>query len=179
MLIRRLNPADVVAYRQIRLCALRSCPQAFGSAYTAEKKRPLKAFEERLSPQRFTGTFGAFVEGKLVGVVSLVREARQKEQHKANICAMFVAVAHRRHGVGRALMECALDSARRIRGLRQIRIAVVSSNKPAARLYESLGFRVYGEEKDALRVGGKFYDELFLALRLLKRSRSKPVSKPL
>jgi RimJ/RimL family protein N-acetyltransferase len=166
MIIRRLNPADVMVYRQIRLNALRVCPQAFGSAYAAEKKRPLKAFEERLLPQRFTGIFGAFVEGRLVGVVGLVRETRQKERHKANIYGMFVAAAHRRRGIGRALMERALDSARHIRGLRQIRIGVVSTNKPAVRLYESLGFRVYGEEKDALRVGGKFYDELFLAVRL-------------
>ena len=33
-------------------------------------------------------------------------------------------------------------------------------------LYESCGFVVYGHQRDALRTGGRSYDELHLALRL-------------
>jgi len=45
-------------------------------------------------------------------------------------------------------------------------LAVVAGNEAAEQLYTNSGFIVYGREEDALLVCGKFYAELFLALRL-------------
>jgi ribosomal protein S18 acetylase RimI-like enzyme len=64
------------------------------------------------------------------------------------------------------LIHRILETARELKGLRQVRLAVVEVNKSALRLYESAGFEIYGREEAALRVGGKFYTELFLACRL-------------
>jgi len=166
MIIKRLSRMDVVAYRRLRLRGLRESPTAFGSSHSEEAKRPLEAFSARLEHSATKWVFGAFERGRLVGIVSLVRESKPKERHKASIYGMYVDRKARRNGIGRQLLNRVIETARGLKGLRQVRLAVVESNKPAFRLYESAGFEIYGREEAALCVSGKFYSELFLAYRL-------------
>jgi RimJ/RimL family protein N-acetyltransferase len=172
MIIRRLSPADAAAYRRLRLRGLRSNPEAFGSSYGEEAKRPVKAFARRLERTRATWTFGAFEGRRLVGVLSLIRAERRKERHKAEIVGMYVDPAVRRKGIGRALLRRAVETAHTLAGLRRVRIAVVEANRPALGLYESAGFRVYAREEDALLVRGRLYSMLFLVRTLPGRGRS-------
>jgi RimJ/RimL family protein N-acetyltransferase len=44
---------------------------------------------------------------------------------------------------------------------------VVSGNKPAQRLYDSLGFIEYGIEKNSLKQDGRYWDEVLMAKSLL------------
>jgi len=166
MIIRRLSPADVADYRRLRLQGLRECPTAFGSSYAEEAARPRRAFAGRLAQTPANWTFGAFEAGRLVGVLTLVRETKAKEKHKAAIYGMYVDPTARRRGVGRALVDRAWRTASRLRGVRQVRLAVVASNRPALRLYETAGFSVYGREEAALFVGRRYYAELFLVRKL-------------
>ena len=55
------------------------------------------------------------------------------------IGGMRVVPEARRRGLGRALMEAAIETARR-RGVRRLRLEVLEQNEPAVRLYEQLGF---------------------------------------
>jgi hypothetical protein len=48
-------------------------------------------------------------------------------------------------------------------GLRQIQLLVSSTNEPARHLYESLGFRCYGREIEALCIAGEFHDADLMA----------------
>jgi ribosomal protein S18 acetylase RimI-like enzyme len=162
MTLRRLSPLDATEYRRLRLRGLRESPTAFGSSYAEEVKRPLKAFVARLEQTPTKWTFGAFENERLVGVVTLIREEKRKEKHKASIFGMYVDRKERRKGVGRELLNFVLEAARRMRGLKQLRLAVVEGNRPARCLYEGAGFKTYGREEAALCVAGKFYSELFL-----------------
>ncbi len=166
MIIKRLSPSHAVAYRQLRLRGLRESPTAFGSSYAEEVKFPLEMFAGRLERLAGKWTFGAFDGERLVGVVTLIRDTKTKEKHKAWIFGMYVDRKVRGKGVGRQLLQRALEAARRLSGLRQVKLAVVETNRPAQRLYESAGFKVYGREEAALCVAGKFYAELFLVRRL-------------
>ena len=166
MVIERLSPLQVTAYRRLRLRGLRESPTAFGSSHAEEAKFPLKTFAARLEPSPAKWVFGAFEGKRLVGVVTLIREDKRKERHKASIYGMYVEPKLRRKGVGRQLIARALDTARRLRGLKQVRLCVVEANLPARRLYESVGFTVYGREEDALLVAGKFHAELLLVCRV-------------
>src|SRR5215207_2407480 len=60
------------------------------------------------------------------------------------IGGMGVVPEARRRGLGRALMEAAVEAARG-RGVRVLRLEVLEQNEPAARLYRQLGF---GHERD-------------------------------
>jgi len=89
---------------------------------------------------------------------------------------MYVHPNMRGKGIGRGLLSRAIDTAVQLRGLRQIKIAVAEGNRPAAALYESAGFRIYGREQDALFVGGRFYSELFLWRSLVRPNRLAPAN---
>lgn len=41
MNIRLLNDSDALVYREVRLCALKNDPDAFGSTYEQEETKPL------------------------------------------------------------------------------------------------------------------------------------------
>lgn len=161
--LRRLSPADASDYRRVRLQALRLEPAAFGSSHAEESGLTLAQFAARLelSPERWT--WGAFAGARLVGIATLARESRLKQRHKAAIYALYVERAWRGQGIGAALLALALQTSGQMRGVRQLRIAVMAANRQALRLYLKNGFTVYGREPEALHVGGRFHPELFLA----------------
>jgi RimJ/RimL family protein N-acetyltransferase len=153
-------------YRRLRLRGLRNSPAAFGSSYAEERRRPLKALTERLEETPANWTFGAFEDGRLVGVLSLIRETRKKKSHKASIFGMYVDEKMRRKGIGKQLVATAIETARCIRGVTQINLSAIDGNVPALRLYKSFGFKIHGTEDRSLFVAGRFHAEHFLALKL-------------
>lgn len=175
MTLRRLTPDDVASYRRLRLRGLQEAPSAFGSSYQEEVERPMDMFVRRLEPADDSRVFGVFDGERLVGTVTLLRDAQRKMRHKAAIYGLYVDRSARGMGWGRALMTEAIEAGRRMRGVRQIRLAVTATNRAALQLYRSLGFEVYGEERNALFVGGRFYSELLLVLPLRVGAR-KPVA---
>jgi GNAT superfamily N-acetyltransferase len=54
---------------------------------------------------------------------------------------MFVELAHRGRGIGKALMSHAVERAR-VMKVTQIRLDVARANAPARKLFESCGFRI-------------------------------------
>lgn len=161
--LRRLSPADAAIYRRVRLRALRLEPAAFCSAYQEEVQRPRDDFAARLAPSPDRWTWGAFIDDRLVGIITLFREPRRKERHKASIVALYVERPWRGRGIGAALLSLAEGTAARMHGVRQVRLAVTAANRRALDLYLKNGFAVYGREERALRVGARFYAELFLS----------------
>ena len=63
----------------------------------------------------------------------------------------MIAEQHQRRGIGRRAMQQVLEHWREI-GATTARTSVVPSNTAATRLYESLGFRLTGEEDHGERV---------------------------
>ncbi|WP_059170388.1 GNAT family N-acetyltransferase [Bacillus sp. FJAT-27445] len=45
-------------------------------------------------------------------------------------------------------------------------LAVTSSNSPAKKLYESLGFVTYGVDRNALLINGQYYSEDLMVLKV-------------
>jgi ribosomal protein S18 acetylase RimI-like enzyme len=166
--IRPLTEADAVAYREVRLRGLREDPDAFGSSYADEAARPLEVaiarFRARLSAPDsfFLGAFDA--RGTLLGVVGFTREAGEKERHKATITGMYVVPEARGRGVGRALLDETLTRSRRLPGLAQVQLSVVTRKVAARALYASFGFAPWGLERQALKLGEEFLDEEHLVL---------------
>ena len=80
---------------------------------------------------------------------------------------MYVAPRLRGQGAGDALLIEALRVARTCEGLRAILLSVSETQAAARRLYERLGFRAYGVEPGALRVGERYLDEEFMILQTI------------
>jgi ribosomal protein S18 acetylase RimI-like enzyme len=157
--IRRLAPADAAAYRALRLRGLDEHPDAFTSSVEAEAAKPLSVTEDRLAPTGSYVVYGAFVHGTLAGVVGFAREARAKNRHKAVVFGMYVAPDFSRRGVARALVRHLIATAKEEAGLEQLVLTVTHSNESARWLYESEGFRSFGIEPRAIRVGDRYYDK--------------------
>lgn len=165
--IRRLEPADAAAYRTLRLRGLREYPDAFTSSHDEERGKPLAATEARLAPDGADSVYGAFVNGALAGVAGLSREPRAKNRHKAVVFGMYVAPENAKLGIGAALLRYVIEQARRQSGLEQLALTVTETNVAARTLYEKAGFRSFGIEPRAIRVGDAYFDKnhmiLFLA----------------
>jgi len=161
--IRRLTAADAAMYRDIRLEALRANPEAFGSAFETESVWPVGWFAERLAGG--AAMLGAFRGSELVGTLGLLKADGPKRQHKGMLVGMYVRPAARRGGVGRRLLDAALDLA--AQSVELVQLSVVKGNEPAHRLYQSAGFVEYGLEQRALKVDGRYYDDLLMAKDLI------------
>ena len=166
MILRRLTPDDVVAYRSIRLQALAEYPAAFLSSAEEESAEQLEWHAKRLAETNETVMLGAFVDQALIGMVGYGRNARRKVRHTGFIRAMFVTSEWQGRGIGTALLKQALAELRQRDGLRQIYLEVVAGNVAAVELYKRLGFVPYGLQPDALCIDGVFQDDMLMHLSL-------------
>jgi RimJ/RimL family protein N-acetyltransferase len=168
LLVRQLDLADRNDYFQLRLRGLKAHPDSFGQSYEEALAKGPSQHDVLLQGTRAAeGDFllGAYASAgtQLVGIVGLLRNASDKQRHKAAVIGMYVAPEAAGRGVGRALLIELLARAARIDGLRQIQLLVGSRNEAARKLYESVGFRKYGCEVGALNVGGVFHDADLMA----------------
>lgn len=165
MAIRLLELRNADECLQLRFEALKTNPEAFGSSYEDEVQNPANKYVERLqSPNHFL--FGAYEDEKLVGMVELIKQDRLKYKHKALIVGMYVSPEYRGKGLGRALLEAAVNQAKTIDETEQVLLSVVTTNEKAKSLYESLGFESYGVEPRCLKLGDTYYDQHFMVLFL-------------
>ena len=139
-------------------------PDAFTSSHDEEAQKPLAESERRLAPDSRDVVYGAFVDGTLAGVVGCSREPRAKNRHKAAVFGMFVAPEHARRRIGAALLAHLVEDARREPGLLQLVLTVTDSNCAARALYERAGFRSFGVEPHAIRVGDAFFGKNHMIL---------------
>lgn len=157
--IRRLRSDDAASFKAIRLEALKANPELFGSTFELEHKLDVTWFAGRLEDAH---VMGAFRDGELVGTVGFSIQQGQKNAHKGRLWGMYVRSSSRNTGIGRLLVSAILEVARE--NVELIQLSVVRENRPARRLYESVGFVEFGIEPKALKHGDRYYDEAHMAL---------------
>jgi ribosomal protein S18 acetylase RimI-like enzyme len=165
--VRKLTEDDLDAFWTLRLRALQDNPEAFGSTYEETIDRGKEAMLQRIGVGQGDGIFsmGAF-DDALIGTVGFRRDEGLKERHKGFVFGMYVIPERRGQGAGKALMLELIARARRMEGLEQIHLAVVTTNQAAVRLYRSLGFDLLGTMPGALKSGDQYWDEHLMMLRL-------------
>ncbi|WP_010093931.1 GNAT family N-acetyltransferase [Ornithinibacillus scapharcae] len=166
-MIRLLEPGDAKQYYELRLEALKENPEAFAQSYEEiiQNKLVVEQYEEKFRLGA-SYNFGAFKDGKLVGMVTLSPESKTKLKHKANIFAMYVTPNERGKGIAEALLEKAIQQARNMGGIKKINLTVVSINLGAKALYKKYGFKTFGIEEKALLIKNVYYDEEYMSLFL-------------
>ena len=161
MIIRTLGAGDAEAYRALMLEAYGVYPQAFTSSVAERAAMPLSWWEKRLS-SLLDCLLGAFEGDELAGIVGLAFEPREKARHKVTLFGMYVTEAHQRKGLGRQLVEAALEEARQHPRLKLIQLTVTAGNDAAFALYQRCGFIQYGLEPLAVRVGVDYFDKIHM-----------------
>lgn len=134
---------NALAFKAARLRALQDSPTAFSSTYADESRESDEDWlqrADRWSGDRST-SFLALDIGMPCGIVGAFLE--REDPRRAHLVSMWVAPAHRRSGVGRALVQAVLDWAAS-KGARAVYVMVTFNNDIAVTFYRSLGFSFTG-----------------------------------
>ena len=126
----------------------------------ADERRYLKAIRRHPHAAVFVADNG----GKIVGRLSVARDPHPASNHVADL-GLMVAAAHRRQGIGLALLERAVEWAGAAR-VRKLELHVFPHNTPAIALYERFGFVREGYRRDHYRRGAGFVDAILMAYRV-------------
>jgi ribosomal protein S18 acetylase RimI-like enzyme len=99
---------------------------------------------EELLAARDTAVLAAVADEQVVGLVEVSlhdtpREPRLAERRRAHVVDLVVDEAHRRRGIGRALMDAAVSWARQ-HGATDVVLTVWAGNNEAEAFYRSLGY---------------------------------------
>ena len=168
MKIRMLDGADAVQFSRLRLEALQQEPEAFGASAEEHRSMTLDMIMRRLGSGSEGGNFvlGAMVDGQLVGMAGFYQQEGLKSRHKGHVWGVYVTKEWRRKGVARRILSELIDRVRGRSEVEHLLLAVAVGQKPAKRVYESLGFQVYGREPHAIKLGDKYVDEDLMVLHL-------------
>jgi ribosomal protein S18 acetylase RimI-like enzyme len=166
MEIRPLTDLDAQSYQQLRTEALELEPWAFTESTSEHLAIPLETIRRRLgSPASGNGfVMGAFNGGQLIAIAGFFRRKGEKIRHRGEIRGVYVKNEYRSKGIGKALLEELIRQLRSQPDLEQVALGVSVGNTSAKRLYESLGFEIYGRETNAVKIGGAYMDEELMVL---------------
>jgi RimJ/RimL family protein N-acetyltransferase len=164
LVVRHAEPRDASALAELAE-AVASEPEAWliaegGWRSAGEERRYLRAI--RRSPH--AAVFVAEDGDELVGRLSISRDPHPASRHVADL-GLLVAKAHRRRGIGRALLAAAEDWAAAA-GIVKLELHVFPHNEPAIALYRAVGYEREGLRRSHYRRGGELVDAILMATRL-------------
>jgi ribosomal protein S18 acetylase RimI-like enzyme len=168
VLVRRFAPDEWRMYRDLRLSALRDSPDAFGSTLAREAERSDDEWSSRLARGAASVHELPLVaerDGEPAGLAWMRIE--ELEPDVAHLYQMWVAPTHRRFGVGKMLIEAAIQWARAAHA-QQVALDVTCENASAVRLYSRAGFAPVGDPKP-LRAGSALRSQ---SMRLVLKTSS-------
>ena len=154
--IRKLSINDVNEYKAIRLELLMNEPASFGSSFEEEDDFDFSMWTNRLTKKNISA-FGALNNNELVGIVLGVINPRKKIKHIATLNSMYVKPEYRSQGIGEKLIEKTVTYLFE-QSIEIINLSVATNNKKAISLYEKLGFNIYGEQKNAIKLNDEYID---------------------
>ena len=166
--IRRLEPADLWAYKSLRDELLEGHPEAFTSDALTERHRRADDYLPRLGLEQPDGghlLLGAWDPAGLSGAIGLERDRRLKVRHIGHLVGMMVRERSRGRGLGGALLDALIAEARAA-GLELLTLTVTEGNDSAIRLYERAGFVRFGLLHNAIKVGEHYHAKVYMAKSL-------------
>jgi ribosomal protein S18 acetylase RimI-like enzyme len=109
--------------------------------------------------------FGAFApDGNLIGIVGFIRGNREKTRHRGEVVQMYVDPKFGGQGIGSRLLRELINAAFKLKDMESLELTVVANNTSAVKLYEKLGFKVFGVQKNYFKAGDKYWNQMFMQL---------------
>ena len=144
MIVRAYRPADRAAVIELfRAFMQELTPPTLEAEFRAYVERAIREELSRID-EYYGEAFWVAEDDGVIGMVGIERHAPDT----AEVRRMAVARAHRRKGIGRALLGTAEAFCRQA-GYRKVVLSTSELQSPARRLYESSGYGLVREERDA------------------------------
>ena len=164
IIYRRLDAADALPYRALRLESMKKHPESFGSGYEAQRQLPKLMFERALvRPYDDRFLFGAFDGRTLIGICGCVplQDDDGTYSGQAEIIQVYVRAAYSGRKIGLRLVTAVVEEAFKLPYIQQVVLGVKENNLSAIRVYEQAGFITTGrgEEESYLRMAIDRYSE--------------------
>lgn len=155
--IRAAEPGDYEAFRDVML-------QPRAQRMTLQLPFPsFEMWKKRLADKPDGDhILVAELDGKIVGNLGLHIAKAQRRRHAASF-GMSVHDEFQRLGVGKALIEAALNLADNWLNITRLELEVYTDNAPAIALYKKYGFEIEGTLKQHAFRDGKFVDSYYMA----------------
>jgi len=145
MKISRLTQKDYNQFYALRLESLETCPEEFATDADAWKNASRETINKLLvnSEERQDALILGAREGEnLVGLVGINRNLRPTVSHKSTLWGLYVTSAHRRQGIGGALLDEVVKALKDENELRLIRAVVTVTSRDAISLLGKMGFKI-------------------------------------
>jgi ribosomal protein S18 acetylase RimI-like enzyme len=161
----RLPVGEWPAYKSLRLSALKTEPQAFGSSLKDVERSTDEEWRRRLQDvvDGKSHLVLARLSGRLVGMVGAFQREEDKNSMTANIFGMYVEPESRSLRVGRLLLVRLLENLAESGMVRTI-LDVNTDQLAAKQLYVTMGFAVTGSHTETMGDGKQ---HMGLAMQLL------------
>ncbi|HET9671516.1 MAG TPA: GNAT family N-acetyltransferase [Actinomycetota bacterium] len=129
---------------------------------TEAVREPVRAFRRRFRRRSTSEIHLVAIRGeRLVGHVNVERDRHPVTRHVGSL-AIAVAADERGRGIGRRLMQAALDWSREV-GVEKVVLSVYPHNDAAIALYRSFGFVEEGRLARHSRKSYGYEDEILMA----------------
>lgn len=148
-------------YRNLRLRSLKDSPQSFLDDVGETEK-----WDEEEWLRRIESMYFVEVDGEWVGMIGAFQDKRSKLNHIMKVVSFFVLPEFRGKGFGRELLSKVIRDSKQIENVKKLELGVITTQEKAYQLYLSLGFKMVGEQKFAVKVQKEYYDEYLMELYL-------------
>lgn len=165
IVIKQASAENWRKYKEIRLDALQKNPESFGRAFEEEKDRSENEWKIKLKDKNRV-TLLVFKGKTVIGVLGILFESSPKTAHLAHIISVYLKKEYRGQGISTQLMNEALNVIKARKKTKKVKLNVTTNQMPAVNLYKKFGFRIIGEMKEEMNVGGTYYNSYAMELLL-------------
>jgi RimJ/RimL family protein N-acetyltransferase len=160
-ILRRLLPAQWADYKSIRLEALQTNPEMFGSNYAREAAYIDSDWISFLENES-RAIFGLYHDKSLVGLSAVTID--KNDETSAVLYASFIRLAHRGKGLSKLFYEARIEWARQ-KGCKSIVVSHRSGNLSSKAANQKFGFQ-YTHTEEVSWPDGQRADEVMYVLKL-------------
>lgn len=143
--------------KKLRLEALQNENIAFGSSFEEEQE-----FSEKEWKKRINNIIFALSNNEPIGLISYIFNNKIKSKHIAYLFGLYVKSEYRGKGIGKKLLESALNKIMENRNIKKINLSVNSQLNVPITLYKKFGFIEVGKLKFEFNIKEKYYNEIIM-----------------
>jgi RimJ/RimL family protein N-acetyltransferase len=105
-------------------------------------------------------------DGDYIGEVIIRIREPEKIRHTGIVGPVLVDPKYRGKGIAHTLMNTAIEEVKKQFKLEILQLSVVSCNTAALKLYQKIGFHIYGTSPRAFKLNNVYYDEIMMYMEV-------------